>query len=66
MKHYILRYNEAKRMTDNLTECLTYQKALILQELLKEKLIVDADTAKAIQEIEKLKKALESLTKGEF
>ena len=66
MKHYILRYNEAKRMTDNFTECLAYQKALILQELLKEKLIVDADTAKAIQEIEKLKKALESLTKGEF
>ena len=66
MKHYMLRYHEAKRMTDNLTECWAYQKALILQELLKEKLIVDADTAKAIQEIKKLKKALESLTKGEL
>ena len=30
MKHYMLRYHEAKRMTDNLTECWAYQKALIL------------------------------------
>lgn len=60
------RYIEAAKNADDLTLRWAYQKKQILQELLKEKLIFTADVNQAIQAIEKLKKALESLKKGDF
>lgn len=65
-KNYLQRYLEAVQKSDSLALRWAYQKEQILQELLKRKLFFVADASQAIQEIEKLKKALESLKKGDF
>lgn len=65
-KSPIERYLEAAKLTDSPILRMAYQKEQILQELFKEKRIFTADVNQAIQEIEKLKKAIESLKKGDF